>query len=163
MFVRSKLLVGFVLVLALSAAACGGSTSNVSPTPEPSTSEPAASPTPDGAAALASLQAAAEALYADCVSEVVDYECSFTVELLGTSIGLAKNIKFLGANAFLGSSAVICFYDIDGADYVYRTGTVTNTNPALGEISPTLGVSEETLIDGVDSVGFQQCPGAVTP
>ena len=156
MFVRSKLFVGFVLVLALSAAACGGSTSNVSPTPEPSTSEPAASPTPDSAAALASLQAAAEVLYADCVSEVLDYECSFKVELLGTSIGIAKNTTFIGANAFLGSYVVICFYDIDGPDYVYRSGTITNTNP-------TLGVTEEALSDGVDSVDLRHCPGAVTP
>lgn len=156
MFVRSKLFVGFVLVLALSAAACGGSTSNVSPTPEPSTSEPAASPTPDGAAALASLQAAASALYADCVSEVLDYECSFKVELLGTSIGIAKNTTFIGANAFLGSYVVICFYDIDGPNYVYRSGTITNTNP-------TLGVTEEALSDGVDSVDLRHCPGAVTP
>ena len=156
MFVRSKLFVGFVLVLALSAAACGGSTSNVSPTPEPSTSEPAASPTPDSAAALASLQAAASALYADCVSEVLDYECSFKVELLGASIGIAKNTTFIGANAFLGSYVVICFYDIDGPDYVYRSGTITNTNP-------TLGVTEEALSDGVDSVDLRHCPGAVTP
>ena len=156
MFVRSKLFVGFVLVLALSAAACGGSTSNVSPTPEPTTSEPAASPTPDSAAALASLQAAASALYADCVSEVLDYECSFKVELLGTSIGIAKNTTFIGANAFLGSYVVICFYDIDGPDYVYRSGTITNTNP-------TLGVTEEALSDGVDSVDLRHCPGAVTP
>ena len=156
MFVRSKLFVGFVLVLALSAAACGGSTSNVSPTPEPTTSEPAASPTPDSAAALASLQAAAEVLYADCVSEVLDYECSFKVELLGTSIGIAKNTTFIGANAFLGSYVVICFYDIDGPDYVYRSGTITNTNP-------TLGVTEEALSDGVDSVDLRHCPGAVTP
>lgn len=156
MFVRSKLLVGFVLVLALSAAACGGSTSNVSPTPEPSTSEPAASPTPDSAAALASLQAAADALYADCVSEVVDYECTFKIELLSTSIGLSKNIKFLGANAFLGSYVVICFYDIDGPNYVYRSGTKTSTNP-------TLGVTEEALSDGIDSVDLRHCPGAVAP
>jgi hypothetical protein len=156
MFVRSKLFVGFVLVLALSAAACGGSTSNVSPTPEPSTSEPAASPTPDSAAALASLQSAANALYADCVSEVLDYECSFKVELLGTSIGIAKNTTFIGANAFLGSYVVICFYDIDGPNYVYRSGTITNTNP-------TLGVTEEALSDGVDSVDLRHCPGAVTP
>ena len=156
MFVRSKLFVGFVLVLALSAAACGGSTSNVSPTPEPSTSEPAASPTPDSAAALASLQAAAEVLYADCVSEVLDYECSFKVELLGASIGIAKNTTFIGANAFLGSYVVICFYDIDGPNYVYRSGTITNTNP-------TLGVTEEALSDGVDSVDLRHCPGAVTP
>ena len=156
MFVRSKLFVGFVLVLALSAAACGGSTSNVSPTPEPSASEIAASPTPNGVAALASLQKAAETLYAECVSEVLDYKCSFKVELLSTSIGLSKNIQFLGANAFLGSYAVICFYDIDGAEFVYRSGTKTTTNP-------TLGVSEEALSDGVDSVDVRQCPGAVTP
>jgi hypothetical protein len=156
MFVKSKLLVGFVLVLALSAAACGGSTSNVSPTPEPSTSEPAASPTPDSAAALASLQAAADVLYADCVSEVVDYECTFKIELLSTSIGLSKNIKFLGANAFLGSYVVICFYDIDGPNYVYRSGTKTSTNP-------TLGVTEEALSDGIDSVDLRHCPGAVAP
>lgn len=156
MFVRSKSFVGLVLVLALSAAACGGSTSNVSPTPEPSTSEPAASPTPDSAAALASLQAAASALYADCVSEVLDYECGFKVELLGTSIGIAKNTTFIGANAFLGSYVVICFYDIDGPNYVYRSGTKTSTNP-------TLGVTEEALSDGVDSVDLRHCPGAVTP
>jgi hypothetical protein len=156
MFVRSKLLVGFVLVLALSAAACGGSTSNVSPTPEPSTSEPAASPTPDSAAALASLQAAADVLYADCVSEVVDYECTFKIELLSTSIGLSKDIKFLGANAFLGSYVVICFYDIDGPNYVYRSGTKTSTNP-------TLGVTEEALSDGIDSVDLRHCPGALAP
>ena len=156
MFVRSKLFVGFVLVLAISAAACGGSTSNVSPTSEPSTSEPAASPTPDSAAALASLQAAASALYADCVSEVLDYECSFKVELLGTSIGISKNTTFIGANAFLGSYVVICFYDIDGPNYVYRSGTKTSTNP-------TLGVTEEGLSDGVDSVDLRHCPGAVTP
>ena len=156
MFVSSKLFVGFVLVLVLSAAACGGATINVSPTPEPSTSEPAASPTPDGAAALASLQATAGVLYADCVSEVLDYECSFTVELLGTSIGLAKNIKFLGDNAFLGSYVVICFYDIDGPNYVYRSGTKTST-------SPSLGVTEEALSDGVDSVDYRHCPGAATP
>ena len=153
---RPKLLVGFVLALALSASACGGSTSNVSPTPEPSTSEPAASPTPDSAAALASLQAAAEVLYADCVSEVLDYECSFKVELLGTSIGIAKNTTFIGANAFLGSYVVICFYDIDGPNYVYRSGTMTSTNP-------TLGVTEQALSDGVDSVDLRHCPGAVTP
>jgi hypothetical protein len=156
MFVSSKLFVGFVLVLALSAAACGGATSNVSPTPEPSASEPAASPAPDGAAALASLQSVASALYADCVSEVLDYECSFKVELLGTSIGIAKNTTFIGANAFLGSYVVICFYDIDGPNYVYRSGTITNTNP-------TLGVTEEALSDGVDSVDLRHCPGAVTP
>jgi hypothetical protein len=156
MFVSSKLFVGFVLVLALSAAACGGSTSNVSPTPEPSTSEPAASPTPDSAAALASLQAAADVLYADCVSEVVDYECTFKIELLSTSIGLSKNIKFLGANAFLGSYVVICFYDIDGPNYVYRSGTKTSTNP-------TLGVTEEALSDGIDSVDLRHCPGALAP
>jgi hypothetical protein len=114
------------------------------------------SPTTDGAAALASLQAAAEALYADCVSEVLDYECSFKVELLSSSIGLAKNIKFLGANAFLGSYAVICFYDIHGPNYAYRSGTKTSTNP-------TLGVSEEALSDGVDAVDVRQCPGAVAP
>ena len=153
---RPKLLVGFVLALALSASACGGSTSNVSPTPEPSTSEPAASPSPDSAAALASLQAAAEVLYADCVSEVLDYECSFKVELLGTTIGIAKNTTFIGANAFLGSYVVICFYDIDGPNYVYRSGTKTSTNP-------TLGVTEEALSDGVDSVDLRHCPGAVTP
>ena len=153
---RSRLLFGFVLVFALSAAACGGATSNVSLTPEPSTSEPIASPSPDGAAALASLQAAAEVLYADCASEDLDYECSFKVELLGTTIGLAKNIKFLGANSFLGSDVVICFYDIDGPNFVYRSGTKTSTNP-------TLGVSEQALDDGVDSVDFRQCPGAVTP
>ncbi len=156
MFVKSKLLFGFVLMLVLSAAACGGATSNVSPTPEPSTSEPAASPSPDSAAALASLQAAADVLYADCVSEVVDYECTFKIELLSTSIGLSKNIKFLGANAFLGSYVVICFYDIDGPNYVYRSGTKTSTNP-------TLGVTEEALSDGIDSVDLRHCPGAVAP
>ena len=156
MFVNSKLLFGFVLMFVLSAAACGGATSNVSPTPEPSTSDPAASPSPDSAAALASLQSAASALYADCVSEVLDYECSFKVELLGTSIGIAKNTTFIGANAFLGSYVVICFYDIDGPDYVYRSGTKTSTNP-------TLGVTEEALSDGVDSVDLRHCPGAVTP
>lgn len=156
MFMRLKLLVGLVLALALSAAACGGSTSNVSPTPEPSTSEPAASSTPDSAAALASLQAAASALYADCVSEETDYKCSFTVELQGTTIGIAKNTTFVGANAFLGSYVVICFYDIDGSNYVYRSGTKTSTNP-------TLGVTEEVLSDGVDSVDIRHCPGAVTP
>jgi hypothetical protein len=156
MLVRSRLLVGFFLLLAVSVAACGGSTSNVSPTPKPSTSEPAASATPDSAAALASLQAVAEALYADCVSEVEDYECNFKVELLGTSIGLSKNIKFLGTNAFLGSYVVICFYDIDGPNYVYRSGTKTSTNP-------TLGVTEEALSDGIDSVDLRHCPGAVTP
>lgn len=142
--------------MSLASAACGGATSNVSPTPEPSASEQAVSPTTDGAAALASLQAAAEALYADCVSEVLDYECSFKVELLSSSIGLAKNIKFLGANAFLGSYAVICFYDIHGPNYAYRSGTKTSTNP-------TLGVSEEALSDGVDAVDVRQCPGAVAP
>jgi len=142
--------------VSLASAACGGATSNVSPTPEPSASEQAVSPTTDGAAALASLQAAAEALYADCVSEVLDYECSFKVELLSSSIGLAKNIKFLGANAFLGSYAVICFYDIHGPNYAYRSGTKTSTNP-------TLGVSEEALSDGVDAVDVRQCPGAVAP
>jgi len=156
MFVKSKLLFGFVLMLVLSAAACGGATSNVSPTPEPSTSEPAASPSPDSAAALASLQAAADVLYADCVSEVVDYECTFKIELLSTSIGLSKNIKFLGANAFLGSYVVICFYDIDGPNYVYRSGTKTSTNP-------TPGVTEEALSDGIDSVDLRHCPGAVAP
>lgn len=153
---RPKVFRGFVLALALSVSACGGSTSNVSPTPKPSTSEPAASPTPDSAAALVSLQAAAEALYADCVSEVVDYECNFKVELLSSSIGLSKNVTFLGANAFLGSYVVICFYDIDGPNYVYRSGTKTSTNP-------TLGVSEEALSDGIDSVDLRHCPGAVTP
>jgi len=156
MFVSSKLFVGFVLVLALSAAACGGATSNVSPTPEPSTSEPAASPTPDSAAALASLQAVASAFYADCVSEDTEYDCAYTVDIVGTTLGIVKSITFLGANAFLGSHVVVCFYDIDGANYAYRSGTITNTNP-------TLGVTEEALSDGVDSVDFRHCPGAVTP
>lgn len=156
MFTKLKLSFGPVFVLALLVVACGGATPNVSPTPEPSASELAASPTPNGLAALAALQTAAEILYAECVSEVLDYKCSFKVELLSTSIGLAKNIQFLGANAFLGSYAVICFYDIDGAEFVYRSGTKTTTNP-------TLGVSEEALSDGVDSVDVRQCPGAVTP
>ena len=156
MFVKSKLLFGFALMLVLSAAACGGATSNVSPTPEPSTSEPAASPSPVSAAALASLQAAASALYAECVSEVTDYECSFTVDLVGTTLGIAKNTTFIGANAFLGSYVVICFYDIDGASYAYRSGTQTTT-------SPTLGVTEYALTDGVNSVGLRQCPGATAP
>jgi hypothetical protein len=153
---RLKLVVGFVLALVLLVAACGGENSNVSPTPEPSSSEPAASTSADSAAALASLQAAASALYADCVSEQIEYECNFTVDLVGTTLGIAKNTTFLGANAFLGSYVVVCFYDVEGTNYVYRSGTKTSTNP-------TLGVTEEALSDGVDSVDFRHCPGAVTP
>ena len=56
MFMLSKWFFGFLLAVSLASAACGGATSNVSPTPEPSVSEQAVSPTTDGAAALASLQ-----------------------------------------------------------------------------------------------------------
>jgi len=146
-----------VLVLALSAAACGGGTSNVSPTPEPLTSEPAASPSPDYAAALASLDEAAQALYADCVSEETDYECGFTVDLVDTTLEVAKYITFIGANALLGSYVVVCSYDVDGADFVYRSGTKMSNFP------PPVDDAEEDLVDGVDSVGLSQCPGAVTP
>lgn len=117
--------------------------------------EPSISPSPDSASALTSLQSAATALYEDCFDKAA-YRCSYTVEIVGTELGVAKNLKFLGDNAFLGRNTVICFYDIDGSNYVYRTGTRTNS-------SPTLGVYVDTLIDGVDLSGHRECPGAATP
>ena len=157
MLVRSKMSLGFVFALALSAAACGVATSNVSPTPEPSTSEPAASLSPDYAAALVSLDSAASALYADCVSEETDYDCGFTVDLIDTTLEVAKYITFIGANALLGSYVAVCTYDVDGADFVYRSGIKMSNFP------PPLDDAEEDLVDGVDSDDMRQCPGATTP
>ena len=164
--VENVFLLGIVLAFLLGA--CSGNLSQTGSSPAASQIE--SSNIDKNAASFVSLEADSAPLTAtfntvQCMAEGFDLiRCDLQVMRLTPTEGRVRNEAVVSRDANpqdTWTAALECTYTLDGASYVYFSGTFNVT--LEGPWSDDINDSYETLKNGLDRNGDRLCPGSFAP